>query len=749
MSAMPQKNTMLDYALRYAAMGWHVVPLHCITISGNCSCGSTKCKSPGKHPSTLNGVKDASTNPDVIRNWFAKHGNIGIACGVSGFDVIDIDPRNGGDETWAALVRQHGEAPETVIANTGGGGFHYLYQIPEGMELIRFGPGIDVKKDGGYIVVEPSNHASGAQYQWEGAFDPLEGVAIMPAANWMIRPVGQASFSATPAGQGADYLSPPVVKDLRSALCYIDPDPYENYFNVLASLKGSGDSSQTKGLAMEWARGSNKYDASEFAKKWASISTGGNKSGQLTHVNVFKMAQSCGWVNTISGHITPAYADPLPAVKPAQREAPTFNFMQIPGVLGTAVDWINATSRKPQPMFAVQAALAFGATVLGRKYVTSNRNWSSLYFLNIGKSASGKEHAKWAIERMLDAAGLSALIGPSRYSSESGVLSALIEQPSHITIVDEFGKYLESSNANGNYMAKDTVKILIEAWGRSDGIMRPVGYSTFGMSPAQIDEMQQRVVHCPSLSMLAMGTPESFFDSVSSKGVRDGFLNRFLIAHTDIGRQPGKMLSSLPDVPQSVADWAASARNPVQSGNLAQVETNTIQPTPLVIPFTASAERAFEIFEAACIVKMDELDEIGLAEMYGRCNEIAMRLSLIVAVSCESPVITEEHARWAIGYVGAMQEVNIYHLRDRLADSPFAKMKNDVYRAILDAGESGLTQRDLSRSVYCYRAAKPGQQEEVLQALTKDQDIQLQEKPSRAARGGRPRFAYVAISAEE
>lgn len=207
------------------------------------------------------------------------------------------------------------------------------------------------------------------------------------------------------------------------------------------------------------------------------------------------------------------------------------------------------------------------------------------------------------------------------------------------------------------------------------------------------------------------------------------------------------MLSSLPDVPQSVADWAASVRNPVQSGNLSQVETNTIAPTPVVIPFTASAARAFEIFEAECIAKMNELDEIGLAEMYGRCNEIAMRVSLIVALSCESPVITEEHALWAIGYVRALQEVNIHHLRSNLSDSPFAAMKNSVYQRILEAGEHGLTHRELSRSVYCYRAAKPNQQEEVLQALIKDQEIQLQEISSKSPRGGRVRHAYVAIVA--
>lgn len=748
MSAMPNANERLEYALSYAAMGWHVLPIHYIMESGQCSCGNAECKHPGKHPATPNGVKNATTNPDVIKQWFQKPYNIAVAAGmgVSGFEVVDIDPRNGGDETFSTLERQFNKADDTVIAQTGGGGQHYLYTVPEDKEFIKFGPGIDIVKGGKYIIVEPSNHHTGGEYFWEGEYSPLEGVAVMPAPEWMLRPKGEQT-ALSDSWQHSDYLTPEIIKDLRSALCYVDADPYEDYIYVLSCLKGSGNTPQTKGLAMEWAQGSDKFDVKEFHSTWASIKVEGNQSGQLTHVSIFKKAESYGWLNTIHGHIAPAISEPLP-VKTLTKTTVTHDFseLKVPGVLGEVVDWINATSRKPQPLFAVQAALAFGATVLGRKYVTPNRNWSSLYFLNIGKSASGKEHAKWAIEKLLQAAELDHLIGPGRYSSESGVLSALIAQPCHVAIVDEFGKFLESSNANGNFMAKDSVKALIEIWGRADGIVRPIGYSTFGMSETQIDEMKGRMVQNPNLSMLSMSTPESFFESVSSKGVRDGFLNRFLIAHTDIGRQPGRMIDSMPDVPASVANWAINARLTEQVGNLAKTESaHDMKPNAVIVPFSDSARARFSEFEVECLNKMDELEEIGLAEMYGRCNEIAMRLSLIIAVSCESRIIAEEHAAWAIEYVRKIQDLNIYHMKDKLADSPFAAMKNDVLRAITESAERGLTHRELSRKVYVYRAANRKQQDEIIQSLIKDQEIQLQEIPSK----GRKRVAYVSIQVSE
>lgn len=141
-----------------------------MTTTGVCSC-SQDCNSPGKHPMTTNGLDSATVNEDHIQAYWKQrpYANIGIATGgISGFDVIDIDPRHGGDDTWAALERKHGGFPETVEALTGGGGRHIL--VAYGGDVYSRADvfdGVDVKSDGGYIVAPPSNHASGRSYAWD------------------------------------------------------------------------------------------------------------------------------------------------------------------------------------------------------------------------------------------------------------------------------------------------------------------------------------------------------------------------------------------------------------------------------------------------------------------------------------------------------------------------------------------------------------------------------------------------------
>jgi hypothetical protein len=96
---------------------------------------------------------------------------VAVACGrlSAGLIVLDVDPRNGGDETLHALERLHGELPPTPRVLTGGGGEHYYFRLPVSEQAgvgASVGPGLDVKADGGYVVAPPSVHPSGARYAW-------------------------------------------------------------------------------------------------------------------------------------------------------------------------------------------------------------------------------------------------------------------------------------------------------------------------------------------------------------------------------------------------------------------------------------------------------------------------------------------------------------------------------------------------------------------------------------------------------
>jgi hypothetical protein len=165
------KRAALAYAL---SLCWAVLPL-------------APC---GKVPRTKHGIHDATTNEQIIREWWTRwpDANIGVRTGsASNLVAIDMDPRNGGDISLERLEAEHGPLPETVEGLTGGGGRHLLFQHPGGTVRSRanaLGPGLDVKGDGGYVVVPPSVHPTGRRYEWEIMHRPLE-IPVAPLPDWM------------------------------------------------------------------------------------------------------------------------------------------------------------------------------------------------------------------------------------------------------------------------------------------------------------------------------------------------------------------------------------------------------------------------------------------------------------------------------------------------------------------------------------------------------------------------------------
>src|SRR5690606_26520191 len=126
-----------------------------------------------------------------------------------------------------------------------------------------------------------------------------------------------------------------------------------------------------------------------------------------------------------------------------------------------------------------------GSLMAGRRYCTPLRNWTALYFLNIAKSAAGKEHGRTVIDAVLEATDLGGLAGPRGYTSDSGVFSALYHQPNHIAIIDEFGEMLRAANAHGNFHKRAANTALMEVWGLSGGTYRAPGYSTMSLPAGQ------------------------------------------------------------------------------------------------------------------------------------------------------------------------------------------------------------------------------------------------------------------------
>jgi hypothetical protein len=161
-------------------LAWHVFPVYGIH-SGNCTCGGLKsCKgsnNAGKHPIHNGGKNTATTSIPQIKRWFRQHpsANLALNCSASGVVIVDIDPRNGGDNTWRRLQKEAGVRQSPVVALTGGGGEHHFYGAPPGLWKpisAEHRPGIDIQFNA-YVVLPPSLHRSGASYTWKPECDPF------------------------------------------------------------------------------------------------------------------------------------------------------------------------------------------------------------------------------------------------------------------------------------------------------------------------------------------------------------------------------------------------------------------------------------------------------------------------------------------------------------------------------------------------------------------------------------------------
>lgn len=196
----------LDAALELAGLGYFVVPLHSPSERG-CSCGAPDCRSPGKHPRTRNGLKDASDEAAVITEWWNQwpFSNVGILTGaVAGCVVLDVDFRHGGDAALHELESKYGPLPETVETLTGGGGWHIYFAHP-GTPIPnsagKIGPGLDIRGDGGFVVAPPSLHASGRRYTWATGHE-LSTKPLAPMPAWLFNLIGTPANKTAAARDG-------------------------------------------------------------------------------------------------------------------------------------------------------------------------------------------------------------------------------------------------------------------------------------------------------------------------------------------------------------------------------------------------------------------------------------------------------------------------------------------------------------------------------------------------------------------
>lgn len=173
----------LELALSYINRGWPVFPVRSAEEYDDVT---GEVYSP-KTPLTSNGLKAATLNERIVREWWRRYPSamVGIPTGEAiGAFVLDLDIKPGvgdGHEWLSDMELEHGRLPLTARSRTMGGGSHFFFKHVDGVRNRgALGLACDIRGAGGYIVAPGSQAADGRAYKW------IDDIEVNDAPAWLL-----------------------------------------------------------------------------------------------------------------------------------------------------------------------------------------------------------------------------------------------------------------------------------------------------------------------------------------------------------------------------------------------------------------------------------------------------------------------------------------------------------------------------------------------------------------------------------
>ena len=691
------QDTALDLALAYLEHGYSPVPL----LRHN--------KVPPKELGGWQQFKEQPPSEEQITRWFKGRDDLVVALICGKFIVVDAD-------TPEAVNWAEENLPNTPCKVVTGKGMHYYYNNPENYTTYvarrtnTSDPAklIDIRGTGGLIIAPYNIHATGAIYEPK----------FIPGWDWH-------NTSDLPDFTKENWIQ-------ITGAEKINGKPIATPFSMDGVVQGSRNDNAARLAGNLIAKGVSIEMVEFFVQQW-----------NLQNKPPLSKNEISTTVNSI-----------LKTHQRKNQQAPLFKKSQYsikepkdlydpPGILKKVFEYSKKIAHIQQPALSMQTALAFGSVALGRIYRTDMNNFSSLFFMCIAKSGQGKENVKTTIESILDASGHADIMAGDGYTSSGAVYSLLRHKPTHITVMDEFGKRLESIAKASNSNKEDALQVLMESWGRCHGTLRPDNYSLMTLTAKQQQEAMDRSTIKPAITLIGMSVPRNFYGALSTGRIVDGFLNRFIVVESKLPRSVGRLVSySEPDY--DVCEWIRRIRQPMNEMEQMAINNSELDMKQRVVKFDQSSLDLLNVLAHDLIKQQDKLEKDGLEVLLSRTKEKSMRLALIcqLAENPNAKTISSEMTEWAINYVNYYDQIMIDTCEDKVAGSEMESRIKQVLSFIRTQGEIGISRRDIDRREI-FRSMKSFEVKEIINRLMNAGEIQ--EKSVRTKSTGRPMKRIVAI----
>lgn len=223
-------TSYMAMALLCASESLRVVPLHGVR-NGLCTCGNEHCEQPGRHPRTENGLQDATTDPEEVKQMWGRwpKAKAGIAVGTPSRVLALVIEGAAGKESLRKLLKRN-EALKKTVTIRHREFLTRLFRTPEGCTVHHreLGNGLTILGDGDLVVMPSRTGIANPGFLKGCAVGKVE---LAEAANWLLEQcarqvarvlkVDQIKIADVLIGENRRSLNPEKVAEIAVSIATI------------------------------------------------------------------------------------------------------------------------------------------------------------------------------------------------------------------------------------------------------------------------------------------------------------------------------------------------------------------------------------------------------------------------------------------------------------------------------------------------------------------------------------------------
>ena len=314
-----------------------------------------------------------------------------------------------------------------------------------------------------------------------------------------------------------------------------------------------------------------------------------------------------------------------------------------PGLMGTLAQFIYNAAHRQVREIALAGAVGWMAGVCGASY-NVNGDGLNLYIAMLAESGAGKSAVKNAygiIRNALDAAipAFAGFYGPGDFASGPGLLRVLGTQRAFVSLIGEFGVWLEEMGGNRPNPARQSLRrALLDLY-----LASGANGSYEGTANAKL-ENSVSIIKQPAVTIIGETTPDVFYDAMNDNNIQDGFLARFVIFEY-AGDMPFGNYAKINVVPDLLLNDIK------QLVSFSLMCNHQAVPCQVIVP-PAIMER-MKALDAFCVGRVRASASKSVKAVWGRVVANVWKIASLVAIGINyhSPVLDDAALNWSIAYV--------------------------------------------------------------------------------------------------